>query len=587
MYVRRIAVLLLGALTGCGAPMAGPDAATITDAAPSIDASRIDARGHADTSVDAPVDAASSDDAAPDVGADARVCTPGATQSCYGGPSGTSGIGACMPGIATCVADGSAFGACIGSVAPIAEDCATTADDDCDGTVNETDAGCLCIPGAGASCYEGPTGTSGVGACAPGTHLCAADGVSFAACTGAITPLAENCATSTDDDCDGIVDEGCACAPGASASCYSGPAGTVGVGPCQMGTHTCAADGLSFGACMGEVTPVAETCTTPIDDDCDGMTNESGVGCVCAPSTTQSCYDGPVGTVGVGACHRGSATCSADGTMLGACIGEVTPVAETCTTPIDDDCDGMTNESGTGCVCTPRSTQSCYDGPAGTNGVGACHAGSATCSADGTMLGVCMGEVTPVAETCTTPIDDDCDGLTNESGTGCVCAPGSTASCYSGPVGTNGVGLCRSGTQTCNSLGTGYGACIGDVIPRAEDCTTAGDDDCDAMTNEGCTTVHYAADVQPIFAAHCAPCHTTFGSGGTNFASSYAASQLASGACAGHTIGYCTLVRVLNGSMPSGGGCTGIPSNDAGNANCLTAAEQTTLSAWIASGQLP
>jgi hypothetical protein len=38
--------------------------------------------------------------------------------------------------------------------------------------------------------------------------------------------------------------------------------------------------------------------------------------------------------------------------------------------------------------------------------------------------------------------------------------------------------------------------------------------------------------------------------------------------------------------MPLGKGCTGNPATDAGNTACLTAAEQTTLQAWITDGEL-
>lgn len=39
--------------------------------------------------------------------------------------------------------------------------------------------------------------------------------------------------------------------------------------------------------------------------------------------------------------------------------------------------------------------------------------------------------------------------------------------------------------------------------------------------------------------------------------------------------------------MPQGAGCTGNPTADVGKAACLTAAEQATIQAWIAGGQLP
>src|SRR5262249_45147995 len=156
------------------------------------------------------------------------------------------------------------------------------------------------------------------------------------------------------------------------------------------------------------VVPVAETCATPGDDDCDGQTNEEGAGCTCAPGSQAPCYSGPPATEDVGPCHGGTQQCKADGTGFGPCVGEVTPGVETCNTPVDDDCDGQTNEEGAGCVCLPGSTAACYDGPAGTENVGPCKGGMHTCNAEGTAWGPCVGEVVPQADLCSTPIDDDC-----------------------------------------------------------------------------------------------------------------------------------------------------------------------------------
>jgi hypothetical protein len=276
------------------------------------------------------------------------------------------------------------------------------------------------------------------------------------------------------------------CAPGVIVPCYSGPPGTEGVGQCQSGTQTCDALGDGFGPCIGEVLPSPETCTTAIDDDCNGQTNEGGAGCACVPGSTTSCYSGPMGTLGVGSCVGGIWTCNALGTGYGGCVGEVVPQPETCATPGDDDCNGQTNEDGVGCVCAPNTTASCYSGPAGTAGVGICAAGNKTCNAQGTAYGACAGEVVPQTETCTNSVDDDCNGQVNESGTGCVCAPNTAASCYSGPAGTAGVGLCVAGSRTCNAQGTAYGACGGEVDPQPlENCNTAGDDDCNGAVCAG------------------------------------------------------------------------------------------------------
>jgi len=68
------------------------------------------------------------------------------------------------------------------------------------------------------------------------------------------------------------------CTPGETQACYEGPPGTEGLGTCAAGQQVCAADGLGFGACEGQVWPESmERCDTPQDDDCDGST-------VCQPA---------------------------------------------------------------------------------------------------------------------------------------------------------------------------------------------------------------------------------------------------------------------------------------------------------------
>ena len=71
-------------------------------------------------------------------------------------------------------------------------------------------------------------------------------------------------------------------------------------------------------------------------------------------------------------------------------------------------------DGATDAVCTPGETRACYDGPSGTEGIGACHAGVETCADNGSTWSSCQNETTPSAEVCGNAIDDDCNGKVDE-----------------------------------------------------------------------------------------------------------------------------------------------------------------------------
>lgn len=137
-----------------------------------------------------------------------------------------------------------------------------------------------------------------------------------------------------------------------------------------------------------------------------------GAPVVCEPGKVEDCYSGPGGTAGIGACKLGKRTCAADGTAFSACEGEVTPTPETCATLADDDCNGIANNQGESCICVPGAVEACYDGPAGTVGVGLCKEGTRTCDVSGTMWLPCGGQVVPTNEICGDTADEDCSGST-------------------------------------------------------------------------------------------------------------------------------------------------------------------------------
>jgi len=221
-------------------------------------------------------------------------------------------------------------------------------------------------------------------------------------------------------------------------------------------------------------------------------------GCSCTSlGQSQKCYVGEASQAGVGTCTWGTQTCTADGEfgVWGACTGSGAPTPPACD-GVDHACNGASNQ---GCACMPNTTQSCYSGPSGTEGVGICKGGTQTCmtTSTGSTWGPCTGQVTPApTEVCSSTTDDTCDGKVGcaDPTCNCTCTPGATQSCYSGPSGTEGVGSCKAGTQTCvaNASGATWSACVGQVLPAPmENCSNNSDANCNGQAgcaDSMCTT---------------------------------------------------------------------------------------------------
>jgi len=61
--------------------------------------------------------------------------------------------------------------------------------------------------------------------------------------------------------------------------------------------------------------------------------------------------------------------------------------------------------------------------------------------------------------------------------------PGDFINCYSGPPETQGVAVCTSGVRYSNSSGTGFGECVGEVVPQVETCDGV-DNDCNGIVDD-------------------------------------------------------------------------------------------------------
>jgi hypothetical protein len=299
-----------------------------------------------------------------------------------------------------------------------------------------------------------------------------------------------------DNDCDGSCDEpfpdvlvtnpapdGSSCSnPHPANACNNGQLN--GTHCYATGVFVCSADHLS------EVCNAPTCATTPslcatsekaggcngIDDDCNGVVDD------CTPFVANSC------------------TCN----NCPACNLTGKPQPETCN-GCDDDCDGVVDnhltDTGVACgsdvgMCEPGQSYCCQQS---SPTPGTCTQSQVTPQASNPDKLFCLGGRGPVPEICN-GVDDNCNGVTDEI----------SQNCYTGPAGTQNVGICKGGTQACNAspcgfmpnaccssvpappLDTGkacpgsssFATCGGQVTPQTEICNGL-DDNCNGQTDEG------------------------------------------------------------------------------------------------------
>ena len=349
----------------------------------------------------------------------------------------TDGFYTCEGGVLDCVARNS----------PVEERC-DAFDNDCDGLEDEGEDG----EALQRACYTGAPATDGIGECEPGLETC--EGGEYSSCAGQVLPTEEVC-NGDDDDCDGLEDEG---DPGSGDECVTGDPGV-----CSAGVREC----LDGGARCVPVLEASEEICDRDDNDCDGEVDESEEG----ELLIQACYSGSDETRGVGECSDGTETCLSG--EFDACAGQVLPTEEICN-GLDDDCDGREDEGD------PEGGGTCPTGVPGQ-----CSVGTWACSG-GTR--VCTQIVFPETETCDGE-DNDCDTFTDENDERLPLS----RDCYTGTLGTLGVGVCEGGTQAC-TLGA-WADCEGQTLPgpevcdgRNNDCDADGADEGDPGGGLGCST---------------------------------------------------------------------------------------------------
>lgn len=114
--------------------------------------------------------------------------------------------------------------------------------------------------------------------------------------------------------------------------------------------------------------------------------------------------------------------------------------------------------------CEPGTSEACYSGAPGTQGIGPCVAGSRVCGGDG-LWGGCSGEVAPVGEACSNSVDDNCNGAVDEE------------------IDEDGDGFTNCGGDCCDAAGAG---CTNPELVNPGAFEAEGnmvDDDCDGQTD--------------------------------------------------------------------------------------------------------
>ena len=129
---------------------------------------------------------------------------------------------------------------------------------------------------------------------------------------------------------------------------------------------------------------------------------------------------------------------------------------------------------------------SCYDLAIDVNNCGSCnHACPGYPNATAACVdGLCsLGTCSAAFSDCDKDLTNGCEWNVLQDGP-CKCVPATTKACYQGAPGTEAVGPCKAGVQTCNATGTGWGDCVGQVLPKPEVCINNIDEDCNGTVDD-------------------------------------------------------------------------------------------------------
>ena len=316
----------------------------------------------------------------------------------------------------------------------------------------------------------------------------------------AVHPGAAELCNGIDANCDGSADVGCPCRLGATSACGAAApgGGFYTIAPCHSGLQTCVMDtsgtNSTWTSCAGNYDPASvESCATPEDDDCNGLTNDSA-----ATDATDWYPDvdgdtfGSATVAGVRACASPAVGYVNTHSDCDDANGAVHPGAIEACNSIDDNCTGGIDEGLTAYGLYPDCDRDGYGVGAlpitscvPVAGPAACPAGGWATVADQDCNDASAAVHPGAAETCNR-VDDNCNGVVDEGVTTAYFADCDRDGHGAG-IATD---LCSAPTSapTC---ATGLWATIGDdcddaralIYPGAAEFCDGRDDNCNGLVD--------------------------------------------------------------------------------------------------------
>jgi hypothetical protein len=248
-------------------------------------------------------------------------------------------------------------------------------------------------------------------------------------------------------------------------------------------TRVSSARGWAFALCFGVV--AASGCRQILGVE-DPVPCESSAECAVEgePCVSGECVDGGCvySQVAAGSPAAGDTPGDCSQTVCDE-SGATTTTLDADDVPADDtagDCKAPACDESGEPTTAPDESDAPDDDVAGDCKVPVCNNGTVTIEVAETDV---PPDTTP--DDCRIPAcDPDGNVIEIDDPAGCTCEVGDEQPCYDGPVGTDKNSPCEAGIATCEGK-SGFGECIGQVLPAPDSCfTTSVDEDCSGDNNE-------------------------------------------------------------------------------------------------------